>query len=340
MKVLVTGAGGFLGVHVVQSLLAHGHKDIRCLVRDSVKAERVVEIARQYPDAQVEISFGNLRSRADCAKAVREASMIYHLAAGMKGAAAELFSDSVVASRNLLDAIVSRHDIPLTDTRVVLVSSFGVYGVAQLGRRAQVNEDTLLEAHPERRDTYSYSKLRQEQLFWEFQRQSGFQLVILRPGVIYGPGGGRMSSRVGLQVGPLFFHFGGRNPLPLSYVENCAEAIVIAGSEPRSSGQIFNVHDDELLTASQYLRQYKKSVKRFRSVRIPYRATWCLAWLIERYNRVSLGQLPSILTCYKVAALWGGNRFDNSKLHQVGWRQRVSTEDGIRRTFESFRLGD
>ncbi len=340
MNVLVTGAGGFLGIHVVESLLAHGHKNIRCLIRDSAKSERIVEIARQYPDARIEISCGNLRSQRDCAQAVRGASLIFHLAAGMRGAAADLFADSVVASRNLLEAIVSRDDVPAENTRVIFVSSFGVYGVVPLGRGAQLNEETPLEAHPESRDTYSYSKLRQEQLFWDYQKGSGFQLVVVRPGVIYGPGGGQMSSRVGLQIGPLFFHLGGRNRLPLSFVDNCAEAIVIAGTHPDSAGQVYNIHDDELLTASRYLKQYKKSVKRLRSIRIPYGVTWCLAWLLEHYNRRSLGQLPSILTRYKVAALWGGNRFDNSKLHQAGWRQLVSTKDGIQQTFESFRIAD
>ena len=43
---------------------------------------------------------------------------------------------------------------------------------------------------PELRDIYSFSKLRQEQLFWEFQKKDGFELVVLRPGFIYGPGGG------------------------------------------------------------------------------------------------------------------------------------------------------
>ncbi len=340
MKVLLTGAGGFLGIHVLQSLLKHGHKEIRCLIRDAAKSERIAEISKQFPDAQVEICCGNLRSESDCEGAVRGVSLIFHLAAGMNGAAADLFADSVVASRNLLEAVVSRLEPPAPSTRIVLVSSFGVYGVTPLGRGARVDEQTPLETHPEWRDVYSHAKLRQEQLFWNFQKRFGLQLVVLRPGVIYGPGGGRISSRVGLQVGPLFVHLGGRNRIPLSFVENCAEAIVIAGTHRNSAGQVYNVHDDQLLTAAEYLHKYRKSVKRLRYIRIPYGVLRCLSWFLERYNRRSLGQLPPILTRYKVGAQWGGNRFDNTKLRQLGWVQVVSTQESLERTFASFRLAD
>jgi nucleoside-diphosphate-sugar epimerase len=337
VKILVTGAGGFLGVHVVNRLLAHGYSDIRCFLRDSAKADRLRQVSDNHPGAQLELFCGNLRSRPDCARAVEGVSLVFHLAAGLKGAAAELFADSVVVSRNLIEALVAREGEPIQRTRLVLVSSFGVYGVAPLGRGACVDESTPLEAHPEWRDPYSHSKLRQEQLAWDLQRALGFELVVLRPGVIYGPGGGAFSTRVGLQIGPVFWNLGGRNVLPLSYVENCAEAIVVAGTHPESASQVYNVHDDDLPSASFYLRQYRKHVRHFRSIRLPYFMTRLFGQLLERYHHRSQGQLPAIFTRYKVASSWGGNRFDNAKLHSLGWRQLVPTAEGMRRTFEYFR---
>jgi nucleoside-diphosphate-sugar epimerase len=337
LKVLVTGAGGFLGGHVVERLLAHGYTNIRCFLRDRGKAERLLALSESHPGVQLELCYGNLRSKSDCARAVADVSLVVHLAAGMKGAPAEMFADSVVVSRNLLEALEARNGMPIEKTRVVLVSSFGVYGVVPLGRRARIDELTPLENHPELRDVYSHSKLRQERLFREYQQKSGFELVVLRPGVIYGPGGGAFSNRVGLQIGPVFFHLGGSNLLPLSFVVNCAEAIVLAASHPDAAGQVYNVHDDELPTASRYLREYKRHVKKIRSIRLPYFAIRILARLLEAYHRHSQGQLPGIITLYKVAAAWGGNRFDNAKLHTLGWRQLVATPDAMAQTFEYLR---
>ncbi len=337
MKILVTGAGGFLGVNVVERLLAHGHTDIRCFLRDKSKAARLERLTAANAESNIEICFGNLKSKADCARAVAGAEIVIHLAAGLKGAPAELFVDSVVTSRNLLEALGARTEPPIAKTRVVLISSFGVYGVNALGRGARVDESTPLEQFPERRDPYSHSKLRQEQLVREHQQKLGFELVVLRPGVIYGPGGGAFSNRVGIQVGPVFLHMGGSNLLPLSYVENCAEAIVVAATHPDAAGQAYNVHDDEMPTASQYLAAYKKHVKKLRSVRLPFFATKFLAGRLERYHHRSMGQLPAIITRYKAAAAWGGNTFSNAKLHGLGWQPLVSTPDGMMRTFEYLR---
>ena len=332
MKVLVTGAAGFLGTAVVERLLDHGYTDIRCIVRRGGSIPMLGALASRYADARIEYCIGNLKYQDDANRAVDGVQLIFHLAAGKSGAAADLFMDSVVASRNLLDAVGGQKPM-----RIVLISSFGVYGIAELGRGARVTEQTALEQHPEWRDHYSHSKLRQEQLFWEYQRRNGFELVVLRPGVIYGPGGGHFSNRIGLTIGKWQLNLGGGNLLPLTYVENCAEAVVVAGTHERAAGQVYNVHDDSLPTCREYLRAYKKYVAKVQSFSVPYSGLRMLARMLTKYHKYSKGQLPAIFTPYKVATTWGGNHFDNSKLRSIGWRQLVSTDDGLRRSFAAFR---
>jgi nucleoside-diphosphate-sugar epimerase len=258
--------------------------------------------------------------------------LVFHLAAGLKGAPADLFLDSVAASRNLLQAVGDRKP-----TRIVLVSSFAVYGAADLRRGSVLNEETPLETHPEWRDNYSHAKLLQEQLFTSYQRRNRFELVILRPGVIYGPESGHFSDRVGLKIGRWRFHVGGSNPLPLSYVQNCAEAVVIAGINPRAAGKVFNVHDSDLPTSREYLRAYKKQVKNIRSVFVPYFGVQILSSLLAKYHHFSKGQLPAVLTPYKVANIWARNHFANSRLRSIGWKQIVPTSEALRKTFSAFR---
>jgi nucleoside-diphosphate-sugar epimerase len=332
MKILVTGAGGFLGKAIVERLLAHEQNDVRCMLRDATKAQGLEAIAARYPAAKLEFISLNLRNAAEISKALSGCDMVIHAAAALKGSPAEMFLDSVVASRNLLEAIANE----LRSMRVVLVSSFGAMGVAELPRGAMVDERTLLEQHPEQRDVYSHSKLRQEQLFWEYRAKYGFELVVLRPGVIYGPGGGHFSNRVGLSLFGRFLHLGGNNLLPLTYVDNCAEAIVIAALAG-IDGEVYNVVDDDLVTSKQYLAAYKRQVKKVRSVPIPYIALMWGSKMVERYSTRSKGQLPAIFTPYKTRAMWGGNHFSNAKLKSIGWRPLLSTRDGMERAFAAFR---
>ncbi len=332
MKLLVTGAAGFLGAAVVERLLAHGYTDIRCNVRRRSDIPVLERLTRRHPNANLEYCVGNLKYRCDAARAVDGVQLIFHLAAGKTGTAADLFLDSVVASRNVLEAIAGQKPM-----RIVLVSSFGVYGTAELGCGAYITEQTALETHPEWRDHYSHAKLRQEQLFWKLQKNVGFELVVLRPGVIYGPGGGHFSNRVGLKIGKWQLNLGGTNVLPLTYVENCAEAVVLAGTHEGAVGQVYNVLDDDLPTCREYLRAYKKHVTNVRSISIPYWGLQLLARMLAKYHEYSKGQLPPIFTPYKVASLWAGNHFDNSKLHSLGWRQLVPTAEGLRRSFAALR---
>jgi nucleoside-diphosphate-sugar epimerase len=328
MKILVTGAGGFLGKALVRRLLDAGETDLRLFVRPGGKQAALEAIARQYPRAKVEYVVGTLTDADACARAVAGVDVVQHLAAGVGGAAADLFLHSVVATKRLLDAMIAQPRV----AKLVLTSSFSVYGVAALGRGAMVDESTPLEPFPEKRDTYAQSKLRQEKLCWEYHEQRGVPLVVVRPGVIYGPGGGLMSGRVGLDLFGVFLHLGRKNVLPLVYVDNCADALIVA-MRAGEDGGIYNAVDDDLPTAAAYLRRYRKEVRPLRVVRLPWIATMALSAAVERYNRLSEGQLPAVFTPYKTRTVWGGNRFSNARLKAIGWTQAVSTTDGIGRAF-------
>jgi nucleoside-diphosphate-sugar epimerase len=331
MKRLVTGGGGFLGRAVMERVLALPGADVRCLVRSPAQADRLRAQAARYPGARLEIVMGNLLSRADVARAVDGVGMIYHLAASLKGSPADIFMNTVVTSNHLLDAVAGA---PRT---IVLISSMGVYGTAGLPRGAVVDERTPLEPHPERRDVYSHAKWRQEKLFRDRAATDGHRLVIIRPGVIYGPGGSPMSARVGLNLFGWFLHLGGGNRIPLTHVENCADAIVIASEHPDAAGHAFNVVDDDIPTSRAYLRRYRREVTSLRAVRIPYPAMVLISRSVESYHRRSRGQLPAVFTRYKTATLWKGTRFDNTKLKCIGWTPRIGTREGMTQSFAHLR---
>jgi nucleoside-diphosphate-sugar epimerase len=92
------------------------------------------------------------------------------------------------------------------------------------------------------------------------------------------------------------------------------------------------------MSCREFFRRYRREVERLRSITLPYPLLKAASALVERYHAYSRGQLPAVLTPYKVAAMWKGTTFDNQKLKALGWRPTVSTEEGIRRTFDDLRL--
>ncbi len=334
MKQLVTGSNGFLGAAFVDRLLARGERDILCLVRPGSDRRKLEEVLAKHPDGRATIVSGSLASKAAATSLLDGVGVVHHLAATVGAPPADMFLGTVVATKHLVEAMIDKgRDIP----KLVLISSFGVYGVADLPRGTVVDESTPLEHRATERDVYSHTKLRQEELVRDYHAKHKFPLTILRPGVIYGPYGGAMSSRVGIRMPGIFLYLGGKNVIPLSYVDNCAEAVCVAAEKARFDGDVYNVHDDDLITCDDFLARYQREVEHLRVVKLPYPALQLLSRAVHGYHKVSKGQLPALFTPYKSATTWKGNLFSNAKLKSLGWKQVVSTEEGLSRTFEALR---
>jgi nucleoside-diphosphate-sugar epimerase len=325
--ILVTGSNGFIGAKVIQILLEYGFANIRCLVRSPNRLDRLESAANEFGGTgKVEIITGDLLSHEDCQRATGGVSLIYHLAAGFDKSFAGAFMNSALATRNLMDAYLEMGQ----PKRFVNVSSFAVYSNLRLKRGTVVDETCSLEDSPQERfDGYGFGKLKQEQLVREYGNKHKLPYVILRPGYVFGPGKRELNGRVGIDTFGFFVQVGGSNCLPLTFVDNCADAIVLAGLQPGIDGETFNVVDDELMSGRQFLNAYKK-VKRFRSIRLPYSFAYGLCALWEKYSHWSKGQLPPAFNRRRCAAEWKPMRYSNSKLKErVGWKPRVPMNQAI-----------
>ena len=334
--ILVTGAGGFIGPALVESLLRHGFRNVRAFVRPSSDTTRLLEVIRRYENkGHVAVIAGNLLSRKDCINATKNVGIIFHLATISDKSFANSFMNSVVTTRNLLDSSLQVSHL----RRFVNVSSFAVYSNAKESRRGLLDESCPIEEHAERYgDAYCFAKIKQDDLVMEYGKTFGVPHVIVRPGSVYGPGKEAITGRVGIDSFGIFLHLGGSNRIPFTYVDNCADAIVLAGVRAGVEGQVFNVVDDDLPTSRQFLRLYKRRVRTFKSIYVPHFISYALCSLWERYSSWSQGQLPPAFNRRRWRTEWKRTRYSNQKLKAIlGWTPRVTTAEGLVRYFESCR---
>jgi len=240
-----------------------------------------------------------------------------------------------VTTRNLLEACVRHPGVK----RFVSVSSFSVYSNQNKPGGRLLDESCPVERRPELRgDAYTFAKVKQDEIVADYGRKFGLPYVIVRPGFVYGPGNEGITGRVGIGSFGIFLHLGGANLIPFTYVDNCADAIVLAGLKPGVDGEVFNVVDDDLPSSWRFLRQYKRNVRRFKSIYVPHLASYLLCALWEKYSTWSEGQLPLAFNRRIWHAYWKRTRYSNDKIKKrLGWSPGVPATEAFNRYFESCR---
>jgi nucleoside-diphosphate-sugar epimerase len=233
MTALVTGATGFVGSHVLGALLDRG-ESVRALVRDSKKAQ----VLR---DRGVEVVEGDLLDPTSLGAAVSGAGPIYHCAAavGPERSAKEIIETNLTGVRRLCDAVATAKA-----GRIVLLSSINALGTRHLD---PATEDLSCCRSS---DPAADVKIDAEQVALEKSRQGKIDVVILRPGFIYGPGDSHNLPMLAdaIRKGKFAFIGARHNIVPLVHVADVAQAMVLAGAAPGATGRIYHVSDGSRTT--------------------------------------------------------------------------------------------
>lgn len=329
--ILVTGAAGFIGARVVKTLIDYGFTSLRCLVRPSSNTQLLTQIISQAPESTISIYEGNLLSKDDCVAASSDASVIFHLAAGVEKSFAGCIMNSAVGTRNLLDAAVMNDSLK----RFVNISSIAVYSYKDLSNGEVLFDTDAIDSKSYlRHEAYTYGKVKQDQIVFDYHEKYNLPFVIVRPGDVFGPGKNKISGRVGIDTFGFFLHLGGNNDVPLTYHENCAEAIVLAGIRKGVNGEIFIIVDDDLPSSKFFLKQYKKRVKSFFSVRVHYYLFYLFCLLWEKYAHYSAGQLPPAFNTHRCVANWKNINFSNNNAKsKLNWQPKVPMSEALNRYY-------
>jgi 2-alkyl-3-oxoalkanoate reductase len=326
MKLFITGASGFIGSAVVESALSRGH-DVTAMVRSIPSASR-----RSWATHEgLTFVQGDLRHPTAWKDSLAGCDAIIHLAAAFSDFHTQ-FAATVVGTENLLTAM----DAAECD-RMVLVSTFSVYDYRAIEAGGVLDENSPVESAPLDRDDYAQTKLVQEQLVRDWAA-SGGRATIIRPGAVFGPGK-LWSAGLALRLGgPLWAAIGPDVPQKLTYVENCAEAMVLAAEVDAAIGETLNIVDDNLPTQ----RDYAKAMKRAgfdvpHALPIPYGAVSAGARTFAAANKrwfKGKAKLPGFVVPAKLDAQYKPFQMPNDRAKRVlGWKPRYSLDEALARCF-------
>jgi nucleoside-diphosphate-sugar epimerase len=151
-----------------------------------------------------------------------------------------------------------------------------------------LDEHCAVDDRPHLRDPYTFSKVVQEQVCWEARKERELPLVVIRPGVLFGPGRPVVTARVGLTVGSVLIQMGGPQQVPYCFVDNCARAVARAVDAIAAEGMSFNIVDDCLPSANEVLRLHQQHLSRLRVIKVP---GWAIAPLAASVHGRQLGPL-------------------------------------------------
>ena len=326
MTVLVTGATGYIGRRVALRLLRQG-RAARVLCRDAGWLDRDL---RSSP--LVDVFVGDVSDEEAMRRACADVSGIVHLAAGTGGSAEDFDRATIQGTRTLLKAATDAGV-----SRVVYISSMSVYDYSGLADGSLVDEDAPLESHPEQRDNYARSKRIAEDVVAEHIRRGAIAISVVRPGIVYGPNNRSplvpVTSLRSLKRKAYLLVGGGRRQVPLVYVENLVDALLLLLDCESCAGHVYNVIDTDPPTERTYL----DIVQRVTGSPLPIVAVPTTAFLPLAY---ALQTLKRLRGCGGMDVVHGLRRvtkhvrFDAGKLQrELGWTSRVGLEQGMVESF-------
>ena len=253
-SVLVTGAGGFIGLNVVKEYSKHGWH-VLALVHNNIP-----NVLTQLEN--VEVVQGDVTDENFMKKFKNEVDVVCHVA----GLAKDIGSYDKFRKINF-EPIKYLSKLP--KEKIVYVSTSDVYGIKDF---ENATEDSPFCEFPQ--NPYPHFKIKSE----EWLRQNCEKYVIIRPAAVWGEGDKTLENRFKefLEFSPYIIHFGkwkGNNRWPLANVKNVAKTIVSVSTFSDFDNEAITIIDSKKTTIDEYYRQIGAKYfpdKKFKTITLPF----------------------------------------------------------------------
>ncbi len=330
-KILVTGATGFIGSHLVDKLVENGRTNIRALVLKKPIEEIENENLDRLKKLGVEIVYGDIRNFEDCKKATKEIDVIFHLAAisrPMQVSKKIYYDTNELGVKNMIAAVKDRKI-----KKFVHISTVSVLGLSPDGH--PLSEE---EFQPEDQE-YGLSKRAGEKVALKYQTKYNLPLTVIRPCLIYGPRclvRAIMFKYTQKRLFPLFNN--GRAKMEFCYVDNLIDAIFLAEKNPKAIGEAFNITDGKSYNIKEIIDTIAQEEGVGKPIiRMPYFLGKFAGYVAEITFPI-FGKYPPFSS---TAADWMSkdvNVYNVAKAKKIlGYRPKISLKEGVKKTIKWYK---
>ena len=317
--VLVTGASGFIGSHLVRRSMQEGYR-VRALIRQG----NAPAWMRQQG---VEFAEGDIRDDAAVGRAVAGCDLVFHAAALTSdwGDSQEFADINIGGTRNVAEAAL-RNGVK----RFVYVSSYEVFDHVHLER--------LDESMPffVRGQLYPDTKIRATETVREYAAK-GLPASVVYPVWVYGPNDRTLFPLLadGIRKRQLFY-WARHARMSMVYIDNLIDLLMLAATHPAASGEEVLACDGEYLTFENFCERVAEGIGAPPpGLYLSYSAAYLIASAMEGYAHISGSRQRPMLTRQAVTLLSSRALVDTSKARNLlGWKPKVSLDEGFRRTLD------
>ncbi|MFH1814189.1 MAG: SDR family oxidoreductase [Pseudomonadota bacterium] len=314
MKILVTGATGFVGRALCRRLHADNH-ELEIVTRGATPV---------MPGVSASYSVGDFSACPDFREALQDVEVVLHLAARGHILTGEC-SDELAAFRavnTFASLALGKQCAAAGVRRFIFLSSIKANGESTRPGQRFSHADSPTPLTP-----YGLSKLEAENGLRRLSDETGMELVIVRPPLVYGSG---VAANFRTMMNCVY----NRVPLPLAWVthnrrsligiDNLVDLLAVCIEHPAAANQIFIPSDGEDLSTAELLRRLGCAMNR------PARLLPCPVWVLKLaltlFGKGDMAQ--RLLSSLQVDS--------SHALNVLGWSPKVSVDEGLRRAAESF----
>ena len=325
MKVLITGATGFVGSYLVRALIRRGDS-VRVLARSAMKSAPL-------RGSGVDVHLGDL-GNPDSIKGLADGiDVIFHLARPAASASSSVFEQIDVEGTERLLAEAERAGVK----RLVYPGTLSAYPLAEHADGAVIDERCTFDSTG-RLGNYARAKARAEAAVLAANARGKLEGVIIRLGLVFGVGTSVLPAHVCQKItrSKVLLFGDGTIPLPLTYIDNALDALILGATVPGIGGESFNIVDDEVVTQGEYLAELQRaSGGKPQVTRLPVGAYYALGAALQ--VAAAARRKEPTTTSYRIRTRLARVRWDCSKAHRMlQWRPRVTLRDGLANTFRMY----